>query len=269
MLMIRPWRAIAGSVFLLALPAACMNLEDPAPATESQLVVHGVLDTWASEHYVLVYRARTGARDTNSVNVAGDEPVGGALVTITPQNGSPIAAARLADSSGACCVPGEYLFNSVPGGLVLTPGVTYSLHVRTASGEEVSGTTTIPQAPNLMGLAGKVFLRLRDTLRLSWPRVSGARSYEVILRSRSLGLYRTFTDTSVVLPGTTFTLDGDMVFPPGDQVSVLVSAVDANYYDYYRAQSDPFAGVAPSHLTGAVGVFGSIAPILVTFLEVR
>jgi len=31
--------------------------------------------------------------------------------------------------------------------------------------------------------------------------------------------------------------------------------VDVNYYDYYRSQSDPFAGAAPSHLVGAVGVF--------------
>lgn len=264
--MMRPWRAITGGVFLFVSPAACMNLEDPAPSSQPILVVHAVLDTWALSRNVLVYRARTGARDTNAVIVAGDEPVAGALVTITPPNGSPIAAARLADSSGACCVPGEYLFNS---GLVLIPGGTYSLHVRTASGEEVSATTTIPQAPQLMGLAVKDFLRLRDTLRLSWPRVPGARSYEVILSSRSLGLYRTFTDTTVVLPGTTLTLDGDMVFPAGDRVGVLISAVDANYYDYYRAQSDPFAGVAPSHLTGAVGVFGSIAPILVTALEVR
>jgi hypothetical protein len=115
-----------------------------------------------------------------------------------------------------------------------------------------------------------VFFRLRDTLRLSWPRVPGARSYELLLRSHRFGdEYRIFTDTTVLIPGTALTLTGDEILPAGASVDVMVSAVDANYYDYYRSQSDPFAGAAPSHLTGAMGVFGSVAPILVTELQVR
>jgi hypothetical protein len=81
--------------------------------------------------------------------------------------------------------------------------------------------------------------------------------------------YRFFADTSVALAGTALTIAGDMVFPPGDDVDIIVNAVDANYYDYYRAQSDPFAGPPPAHLTGAVGVFGSIAPVLFGKLKVR
>jgi hypothetical protein len=42
-----------------------------------------------------------------------------------------------------------------------------------------------------------------------------------------------------------------------------------NYYDYYRAQSDPFAGAAPSHLVGAIGVFGAVVPLLLTELQVQ
>ena len=72
-----------------------------------------------------------------------------------------------------------------------------------------------------------------------------------------------------MIPGTALTLTGDEILPAGASVDVMVSAVDANYYDYYRSQSDPFAGAAPSHLTGATGVFGSLAPILVTELHVR
>ena len=55
----------------------------------------------------------------------------------------------------------------------------------------------------------------------------------------------------------------------GTRVRVIVSAVDQNYYDYYSTQSDPFAGPAPGHLAGAVGVFGSIAPIVSLQLTVR
>jgi hypothetical protein len=62
---------------------------------------------------------------------------------------------------------------------------------------------------------------------------------------------------------------GDPVFPRGRPVEVLVSAVDMNYYDYYRAQSDPFAGAAPSHLVGAIGVFGAVVPLLLTELQVQ
>jgi hypothetical protein len=60
-----------------------------------------------------------------------------------------------------------------------------------------------------------------------------------------------------------------MVFPLGARMEVWVIAVDVNYYDYYRAQSDPFAGAAPSHLSGAVGVFGSLAPIIFGQIDIR
>jgi hypothetical protein len=98
--------------------------------------------------------------------------------------------------------------------------------------------------------------------------VSGARSYELFIGAHGRILYRTFVDTAVVIPGAALTIEGDHVFPR-TELDVLVTAVDVNYYDYYRAQSDPFAGAAPSHLTGAVGVFGSVVPILATQLQVR
>jgi hypothetical protein len=98
--------------------------------------------------------------------------------------------------------------------------------------------------------------------------VQGARSYEVIVRSDTAE-YRIFTDTTVSLPGTLLTFAGYMVFPPLSDVTILVSAVDTNYYDYYRTQTDPFAGVPPGHLAGALGVFGSVAPILLEPVRVR
>ena len=250
--------------------AACTNLENPAPPQQNQLVVHAVLDAQAGEQTVLIYRARTGASSTSASGIGDDEPVAGAILTLTAPNGTTIGAARRTDDAGACCVPGTYFFELPPSGVVLADGGTYALHARIPSGEEVSGTTTMPAPTVVIGLTPRVFFRLRDTLRLSWPHVPGARSYELILRSERFGdEYRTFTDTAIAIPGTALTLAGDEIFPPGAPVNVVVSAVDANYYDYYRAQSDPFAGAAPSHLTGAVGVFGSVAPILVTQLQVR
>ena len=134
----------------------------------------------------------------------------------------------------------------------------------------MTGTTTIPGPAHHIQDPSRIFFRLRDTLRLSWPRVSGAASYEVLIRILQLQQeYRVFTDTSFTLAGTALTIDGDEIFRRGLDAAVVVSAVDVNYYDYYRSQSDPFAGSAPSHLTGAVGVFGSIVPIYASVLLVR
>ena len=59
------------------------------------------------------------------------------------------------------------------------------------------------------------------------------------------------------------------MFEPGSQTTVLVSAVDINYYQYYRVLSDPLSAAAPSHLTGALGVFGSVVPIVARRLDVK
>jgi hypothetical protein len=269
MLMTRALSIVATAAACL-LSVACLNLEDPAPSTRSQLVVHAVLDVEAAQQIVLVFRARTGTQDTSIVGATNDQPVSGARVTITGPNGTSMTAVETIDDTTFSPTPGSYVFVPSRAGFVLSQGATYSLHVRTPSGEEVSGTTTIPQARlGFTIVPPKTFRRLQDTLRLSWPRASGARSYEVIIRSPRSDEYRIFADTSIVVPGTQLTVNGDPVFPRNRPVEVLVSAVDMNYYDYYRAQSDPFAGAAPSHLVGAVGVFGAVVPLLLTDLQIQ
>ena len=252
--------------------AACRNLEAPAPSQQTRLVVHGVLSLGSPDQEILVYRARTGLPDTvGRTGVGDDEPVVDAKVTMTAPDGTTSAAARPGNPSGECCEPGIYLFEKALGGPTITAGGTYRLRIRTPLGEEVTGTTTIPEGPSALTVPSvHVFFRLRDTLRLSWPRVPGAASYEIIIGMPQFGdEYRTFADTSFTMAGTALTIAGDDIFQAGQEVDVVVSAVDVNYYDYYRSQSDPFAGAAPSHLTGAVGLFGSIAPIFHTVLQVR
>lgn len=266
--MTRASRIASTTACLLAV--ACLNLEDPAPSTRPQLVVHAVLDVQASQQVILVFRARTGAQATSLSGITDDQPVSGARVTITMPNGITVTAVESITDTSFSPAPGAYVFVASRAGVVLSQGGTYALHVRTPLGEDVVGTTTIPQARlGFTILPSKIFRRLQDTLRLSWPRATGAGSYEVIIRSSRSGEYRTFADTSIAIPGTRLTVDGDPVFPRGIPVEVLVTAVDVNYYDYYRAQSDPFAGAAPSHLVGAVGVFGSVAPLLLTEMQVQ
>jgi uncharacterized protein DUF4249 len=268
MLMGRSFGVVAAVVL-----AACRNLEAPAASQQTRLVVHGVLDLTAEVQTVLVYRARTGLPDTvDATHMSDDEPVADAQVRITAPDGTIAAAARPGKTSGGCCEPGIYVFERAPvGSLTLTPGGTYTLRIRTPLGEEVTGTTTIPKGPSALAVpSAHVFFRLRDTLRLSWQRVPQAASYEIIIRMPQFGdEYRTFADTSFAIAGTALTIAGDEIFQSGEDVEVFVSAVDVSYYDYYRSQSDPFAGGAPSHLAGAVGLFGSIAPIFHTVLQVR
>lgn len=250
---------------------ACLNLENPTPPTESQLVVQGVLDTRTSLQIILVARSRGGVQQTAAGTVSDDEPVSNATVTVTAPNGAVMTATEGPANSPLSGTPGTYFYTPSQFGVTLTGGGTYRLFVRTPAGEQATGTTTIPLPPagGATTLPSSSFSRSSDTLRLRWPSASGARSYELLIRSRSAGEYRIFTDTAAAIPGTTLTINGDTLFPIGGRATILVSAVDANYYEYYRAQSDPFAGTAPSRLTGAVGVFGSITPVLATQLTVH
>jgi hypothetical protein len=251
--------ALVVVALVAAVPVACINLEDPTAGNPSRLVVQGVLDLRAPQQTILVFRARTGSDAWNSADE--DEPVDGAEVTITTPDGATVRS--------SFANPGFYPFPKLDTtSLQLTPGGSYTLHVRTSQGEEAMGTTTIPLAPVDLVPQSQSFDRTIDTLRLSWPPVAGARSYEVFVRSR-VSTYHVYTDTSIVMAGTTLTTGGDPVFPAGTRVRVIVSAVDQNYYDFYNTQSDPFAGPAPGHLAGAIGVFGSIAPVVSLQLTVR
>lgn len=90
--------------------------------------------------------------------------------------------------------------------------------------------------------------------------LAGASSYEVLIRS-SRSVFAVFTDTSIMLTGNS-TFNGNSAFTTGLTHQLVVSAVDANYYDYYRRNSDPFTAVGVSnHLEGGIAVFGSIVEI--------
>jgi hypothetical protein len=240
------------AVALCAALAACEPPVEPIAAPAPRIVVHAVLDL-GSIDFQFVLLERTGGQ--------GFPGIEGALVTVSTATGT-VQATEDARSG----VPTVYRFSrfDVPGGL--NPGATYRLRVVTPDGDTVTGVTTVPNVPPVLApVPFGAFNRLSDTLRLVWQRVPGARSYQVSVFSQTntrTFSYSTFADTSIMIPGTARTFDGDPVFPAGARVVVVVAAVEDNYYTYFHAGVDPFAGAPSSRLTGALGVFGAVVPVI-------
>ena len=77
-------------------------------------------------------------------------------------------------------------------------------------------------------------------------------------------MYVTYTNaSSIALPGTLTSLEGKDAFLNGYDQQIVVSAVDAAYYQYYRSNSDEFTGATvQGNLMGAEGVFGSLVIVV-------
>jgi hypothetical protein len=233
---------VAGAAFA----SGCFS-QLPLEGGASTLVVTAVLNALHDDQIVAVQRTQGGA--------PSPYPVDSAVVTITGPDGVAMTGVEAADST----VGKSYRVTLSVFHEQLVPGATYLLSVKLVTGEHVTGATTIPAATPVSPPADTLpFNSPTDTLRLSWPVVQGAASYEVRVQSGA-GTYALFADTSAALPGTLSSLEGKAVFAPGFVHQVTVAAVDANYYRYYRTNSDEFTGAAvQGNLTGAQGVFGSI-----------
>ncbi|HXT14396.1 MAG TPA: DUF4249 family protein [Gemmatimonadaceae bacterium] len=253
--------------------AACVEKSPTEPAAHA-LVVHAVLDASARDQYVVV-------QSTNGAT-ASATGVTGAVVTLSLPDGRNVRAAEERDSVHAIAsfdaprLTTIYHFSLDQLGFTVVPGATYQLRVAVPDGRVVTGQTTVPSTtPVTTPESSQPFTLLRDTLRLSWSRVSGARSYEVSVVSVR-GPTAIFADTSIALTGQSSNMFGDDLFPfvgtpgQGTPYRVIVSAVDGNYYDYYRRSSDFFSGAGViEHLDGALGVFGSLVPIVSKQLAVK
>jgi len=232
-------------------------------------VIHAVLDAGARDQYVVV-QTTTGALNQQKEVAAAD-------VVITTPDGRALRADEVRDSLVYTTmrfitpqVGTVYRISLDKYGVALVAGGTYSLRVRLPDGREVTGHTTMPPTSQSPPINSSItFDRARDTLRLAWPASAGARVYEVFIAS-SRSAFTAFADTSIALPGTAQTSSGAFAFIPGTTSQLVVSAVDDNYYDYYRRGSDPFSGGGiESHLVGGIGVFGSIVPIVRSTVIVR
>ena len=272
-----------GTVALLVV-AACTFDEKAVAVRKPQVVVHAVLDPGTQEQQVLVERTLSGTVDIRDnlrfdaedpINTGGGIPIPGAEVTITGPDGAvrayeaPVAGRPASYSSGRYVA----LFGASFGAPPLRRGGRYLLEVRTPDGVVVRGTTVVPDVqPVPAGTRLDAFNRDRDSLRLTWRDVAGARSY--LLRAETpFGPFLLFTDSTHV------TLDGDLrnyfaaslerVFIPGFRQRVAVAAVDSNFFDYYRSRNDPFTGSGIiNRLDGGIGLFGAAVNVSTRTLDV-
>lgn len=257
---------------------ACEIGEVNVPKTQSFLVVHGVLNTTAPDQIVLLERSLTGTvniKDTNfnpSEPIASDGgvPVTGAAAEIITPTGQIVTGVEDRQVNTNGLGSGVYRFRM--SGNSLVRGRAYRLHMRTREGEELTATTTIPDAAAASQMPIRSFNRTQDTLTFSWAAARQARSYTVRIET-PFGPFFLFTDSlHLRLTGELRNLFADelpRVLIPGFEQGVLIAAVDSNFYDYYRTQNDPFTGSGIiSRVEGGFGFFGSLATVVRQTLDV-
>ena len=281
----RPALARLGATALLV-AAACTFDEKTVAVQPPQVVVHAVLDPGTQEQEVLVERTLSGAvnvRDDmrfdsdDPINTGGGIPVGGAEVTITGPDGPIRGFESLVPGRPSSYTSGRYVVVLGPGPVAGAPplrrGVRYELRVSTPDGAVVTGTTVVPDfSPASASTRLDLFNRDRDSVRVTWRSVRGARSY--LLRAETpFGAFLLFTDsTHVTLKGDLrnyFATSLERVFIPGFRQRVTIAAVDSNFFDYYRSRNDPFTGSGIiNNLDGGIGLFGAAVNVATRTLDV-
>jgi hypothetical protein len=252
---------------VVATASACELDKTAIPRTEPVLAVHGVLSVSAPTQVVLLERTRAGLVDLVAPSFELEDPIGsdegiaetGALVTLRAPDGSVIVATEDAATNAG---KGQGVYRFFLAGSSLQRNATYRLSVVTATGELLSAETSVPDGAAAMTPTLGTLDRTSDTLQLSWPASPSARSYFVRIET-PFGPRSFFTDsTHVRLPGSLRNADVEElphVFFPGFMQPVTVSAVDSNYYDWYRTHNDPLTGEGLiDRVTGGLGVFGSL-----------
>ena len=242
-----------------------VTLAETAPS----LVIHSVLNVNATSQLVLLERTLTGAATlpdtqfdpTDPIVSAGGIPVSGALVELIDSTGN--AVQGIEDIIDSPNNKGAGSYHVALPGAALRRGARYQLHVHTLDGEDAVAFTRIPNPEvTSSGALSGTFNRDHDTLSVSWNATPGARSYAVRVES-PFGPFFLFTDSlGIRLSGqlrNPFAADLQHLFVPGFRQDVEISAVDSNFYDYYRTNNDPFTGSGIiSRITGGVGLFGAV-----------
>jgi hypothetical protein len=251
------------TLLLLACAGGCKLTEVVnAPPGDPVIVVQGVLNTAVLRQTVLVQQSASGDTTTG---------ISGASVLLTDL-----------DPRG-CATPAVQLVETTPGVYrsadfcPLAPGDRLTLSVHTQDGHIVTGATRVPGVGSIVVRAGSTTAHLppaalaidrtRDSLFFTVGLVD-ARALQIEAVRTTAGedptLSFTTDTTSVSVAGNLVDLSGSgrSIFRAGAYYEVTAAAMDTNYFDFVRSFTNPLTGRGfINHLSGAVGVFGSVAPL--------
>jgi len=202
--------------------------------------------------------------------VVSDEGIAetGATMTLQAPSGDLYVASE--DNTTRVDGKGQGIYRFAIPGSALQRNAPYRLSVVTKAGATLTAETSVPGGTAAVDLSpgflpDELFDRSRDTMDLRWSAVPGARSYFVRVET-PYGPLSFFTESTFVrLPGMLRNTDVTSlprVFIPGFPQTVTVSAVDSNYYDWYRTRNDAVSGEGlVNRVKGGIGVFGSLVRI--------
>jgi hypothetical protein len=257
---------------------ACEIEKVEIPRPERLVALHGVLSASAPSQVVLLERTRNGSVAVRAPSFELESPLGsdsgiaenGAIVTLTTPSGTTLVAREDNTIVLGAAGGGVYRFD-LPGSALERTG-TYRLSVLTRAGERLSASTSVPGGTAALVAEPRDFNRATDELVVEWPKTAGARSYLVRIES-PLGPRTFFTDeTRDRLSGDLRNADLDALprlFIPGFPQAVTVSAVDSNYYDWFRTHNDALTGTGlVNRVSGGLGVFGSLVRLRLIDLNV-
>jgi hypothetical protein len=262
---------------LISAVVACEIEKVEIPRPERRLALHGVLSASAFSQVVLLERTRNGSVRPNGPSFELEDPLGsdsgiaetGAIVSLTTPSGATLFAR---EDNTIFIGTGDGVYRFDLSGAALERNKTYRLSVITRSGEKLSAETVVPSGAAAVVAESRTFDRTGDPLQLEWPASPGARAYLVRVETPH-GSRAFFTaDTRVRLSGDLRNAELEAlphVFIPGFPQTVTVSAVDTNFYDWYRTHNDALSGTGViSRVTGGLGVFGSLVRLRLLDLDV-
>ena len=262
---------------LVVLVVACEIEKVEIPRPDRALALHGVLSASAYSQVVLLERTRNGSVSVRAPSFDLEDPLGSdsgiaesdAIVTLTTPSGATLVAKEdITELFGT----GSGVYRFSLSGSALERNGTYRLSVLTRAGEQLAAETIVPGGVAAVTAEPRTFDRATDEIVLEWPESRSARSYLVRIET-PFGPRSFFTDgTRVRLGGDLRNSDADglpRVFIPGFPQAVTVSAVDSNYYDWFRSHNDALSGTGLlNRVRGGLGVFGSLVRLRLLDLNV-
>jgi hypothetical protein len=287
---------LAASALLVGAAGSCKLDEASVPQSKPEIVVHAVLNPVTAEEVVLLEQTLTGevsvpdrtpADSLEPILSGGGVPITDATVQIRRVNADNTPASGWATGIQDAAVRpdgrgrGVYRFADMEPPMLdpkgnevnIVRGRRYELLVNWR-GYEAHAYTTVPNPFELLPThpAAQTFNRDRDSVVFEWPSTEAAKRF-ALLASTPFGPFMLFSDSArLVVRGSMrnlFVEGFPYVFVPGFRQSISASAVDTNYFDYFRSFNNPFTGTGIlNHVDGGIGVFGSVYPLDTLGVEV-